>query len=222
MTLTPGLVAMHRRSRMRTVRVRVKGGYRPPVVRGRVGEPLRMVFVRDETSSESEHVVFPAFGKSAMLPAFEQVTVELVPDRAGDFEFTSQTGVLRGVLAVADGELDGSTRAERLGGRASRWMSAGNRGDGETLVLVFAVWLCTLPLLLLVTILTLGWKTGAVLALVSIGIAAAACFLVCARRAAARSIHGAHGVSRDGSGDRIGSTYGAVGTTLRVDRPRDS
>ena len=50
--------------KVRTVRVRVKGGYQPSVVHARVGEPLRIVFSREETASCSEHVVFPAFGNS--------------------------------------------------------------------------------------------------------------------------------------------------------------
>src|SRR3990170_8294290 len=90
--------------RVRTVRVRVKGGYEPPIVHGRVGEPLRIVFTREETASCSEHVVFPAFGKSAMLPAFEDVALDLLPERAGEYEFTCQMGMLRGRLVVAGDE----------------------------------------------------------------------------------------------------------------------
>lgn len=85
-----------------TVRVRVQGGYQPEVVHGRVGEPLRIVFSREETASCSEHVVFPAFGKSAMLPAFQDVALDLLPERAGEFEFTCQLGMLRGRLVVDD------------------------------------------------------------------------------------------------------------------------
>ena len=88
----------------RTVRVRVRGGYQPSVLRGRVGEPLRIVFAREETAACSEHVVFPAFGKSAMLPPFEETTLELVPERAGEYEFTCQLGILRGRLVVDGGD----------------------------------------------------------------------------------------------------------------------
>ena len=84
------------RRHVRTVRVRVKGGYQPSVVHARAGEPLRIVFTREETASCSEHVVFPAFGKSAMLPAFEDVALDLLPERAGEYEFTCQMGMLRG------------------------------------------------------------------------------------------------------------------------------
>lgn len=88
--------------RAEPVRVRVKGGYLPSVLHGRVSEPLRIVFSREETASCSEHVVFPDFGKSAMLPAFEDVLIELVAERAGEYEFTCQMGLLRGRLIVTD------------------------------------------------------------------------------------------------------------------------
>ena len=100
------------RGKPETVRVRVRGGYEPSLLRARVGEPLRIVFRREETASCSEHVVFPAFGKSAMLPPFEDVAVELVPERAGVYEFTCQLGMLHGRLVVDD---DAGAREHRRG-----------------------------------------------------------------------------------------------------------
>jgi plastocyanin domain-containing protein len=85
-------------------RVRVRGGYRPDTVYGRVGEPLRIVFRREETAVCSEQVVFPHFGKSAMLPPYQDVAVELRPDQPGEHEFTCQMGVLHGRLVIEDGE----------------------------------------------------------------------------------------------------------------------
>ena len=90
---------------VRTVRIRVDGGYDPSVVRARVGEPLRLVFSRQETAAGSEYVVFPEFGKAAMLPPFVDVVVDLVPEHAGESEFTCQLGMLRGRLVVEDGPL---------------------------------------------------------------------------------------------------------------------
>lgn len=81
-------------------RVRVRRGYHPDTVYGRAGEPLRIVFRREESAVCSEQVVFPEFGKSAMLPPYEDVTVELEPERAGEYEFTCQMGMLHGRLIV--------------------------------------------------------------------------------------------------------------------------
>ena len=87
------------RARLKT-RVRVRGGYEPDTVYACAGEPVVIVFRREETAPCSERVIFPALGKSAMLPAFEDVTVALTPPAPGEYEFTCQLGVLRGRLVV--------------------------------------------------------------------------------------------------------------------------
>lgn len=88
--------------RVRTTVVRVRGGYEPDTIHARVGEPLRLTFRREETAPCSERVVFPDLGKSAMLPAYQDVTIELTPARAGVHEFTCQLGVLHGRLIVEE------------------------------------------------------------------------------------------------------------------------
>jgi plastocyanin domain-containing protein len=118
-----------------TVHIRVRGGYEPSVLYGRVGEPLRIVFSREETASCSEHVVFPAFGKSAMLPPFEDVVLELVPEHAGEYEFTCQLGMLRGRLVVDGGaERSVSTTSAGASRTAGPWSGsiASEHGDKTT------------------------------------------------------------------------------------------
>jgi len=80
--------------------VLVKGGYTPDVIVVEKGRPVRLNFVRAESSSCSEMVLFPDFKKSAKLPEGETVPVEFVPDRVGEFEFQCQMGMLRGKLIV--------------------------------------------------------------------------------------------------------------------------
>lgn len=175
---------------VRTVRVRVKRGYQPSVVHGRVGEPLRIVFSREETASCSEHVVFPAFGKSAMLPPFEDVTLELVPERAGEYEFTCQMGMLRGRLVVArDGAEPSESREPALARRGRpRWTRKIAGENGDPALLAFVAWLCSLPLLLLVAVPFLGWRVGGLLALLWFGIVASAYFAVSVRRVGRPSV----------------------------------
>ena len=166
------------------VRVRVKGGYEPSVVHGRAGEPLRIVFSREETASCSEHVVFPAFGKSAMLPPFEDVAVDLVPERPGEYEFTCQMGMLRGRLVVdGDGAERSSPRGPTLASRARPpWRRRIADEHGDTVLLAFVAWLCSLPLLLLLAVPFLGWRAGGLLALLWFGVVATGCYAVCVRR----------------------------------------
>lgn len=80
----------------------VRGGYRPDVLYVRAGEPIRILFRREESAHCSERVVFPAFGKSAMLPCGKQVVVELPPAPPGTYEFTCALNMLRGTLVVEE------------------------------------------------------------------------------------------------------------------------
>lgn len=86
------------------IHVRVRGGYIPDTVHAEIGAPTRIVFHREESSACSEQVVFPAFGKSAMLPEGTDVAVDLPPAEPGTYEFTCAMGMLRGRLVVAPAE----------------------------------------------------------------------------------------------------------------------
>jgi plastocyanin domain-containing protein len=80
--------------------VLVKGGYTPDVITVERGKPVRLNFMRAESASCSEMVLFPDFNKSAKLPEGETVPVELMPDKAGEFGFQCQMGMFRGKLIV--------------------------------------------------------------------------------------------------------------------------
>lgn len=82
------------------VMVLVKGGYTPDVIVVEKGKPVRLNFVRTESASCSEKILFPDFKKSATLPQGETVPIELMPDREGEFEFQCEMGMLRGKLIV--------------------------------------------------------------------------------------------------------------------------
>lgn len=78
----------------------VRGGYDPAVIRVRAGRPVRLVFDRQETSSCSEEVVFPAFNLRKFLPAHERTTIEVVPPAPGTYEFTCGMSMLHGKLVA--------------------------------------------------------------------------------------------------------------------------
>jgi plastocyanin domain-containing protein len=82
------------------VAVTVKGGYTPDVIVVKAGQPVRLRFTRQESSSCSETVLFPDFGQSAKLPEGEEVVVEFTPDKPGEFGFQCMMGMLRGKLIV--------------------------------------------------------------------------------------------------------------------------
>ena len=82
------------------VAITVKGGYTPDVIVVQKGRPVRLIFTRQESSACSEKVLFPDFNQNALLPEGEQVTLEFTPDKAGEYGFQCQMGMLRGKLIV--------------------------------------------------------------------------------------------------------------------------
>ncbi|HWQ84587.1 MAG TPA: cupredoxin domain-containing protein [Anaerolineales bacterium] len=82
------------------VAVIVKGGYTPDVIVVKSGQPVRLHFTRQESSSCSEKVLFPDFNQNALLPEGQEVTLEFTPDKPGEYGFQCQMGMLRGKLIV--------------------------------------------------------------------------------------------------------------------------
>jgi len=96
----PGVKAALTSGGYQEVMILVKGGYTPDVIVVEKGKPVRLNFVRTESASCSEMVLIPDFNKSTKLPEGETVAVEFVPDKAGEFGFQCQMGMLRGKLIV--------------------------------------------------------------------------------------------------------------------------
>jgi plastocyanin domain-containing protein len=82
------------------VAITVKGGYTPDVIVVQKGRPVRLTFTRQESAACSEQVLFPDFNKSSPLPEGEPTTIEFTPDKAGEYGFQCQMGMLRGKLIV--------------------------------------------------------------------------------------------------------------------------
>jgi plastocyanin domain-containing protein len=82
------------------IRINVKGGYTPAVVRVEAGRPVRLDFFRDETNPCTEEVVLPAFGIRTWLPAHQTTPVEFTPDAPGTYEFACGMGMVHGQLIV--------------------------------------------------------------------------------------------------------------------------
>jgi plastocyanin domain-containing protein len=78
----------------------VKGGYTPDLVVADAGVPIRLTFLRTESSACSERVVFADFHKSLELPEGKNVALDLPPARSGEYAFQCGMGMLRGKLIV--------------------------------------------------------------------------------------------------------------------------
>jgi len=80
--------------------IKVKGGYEPDVIVVKKGKPVRLHFLRQESSMCSEMVIFDKIQKSAKLPEGETVTIEFTPEQRGEIPFQCQMGMLRGKVIV--------------------------------------------------------------------------------------------------------------------------
>ena len=91
------------------VSITVQGGYDPPVLRVRAGQPVRLVFDRRETNPCSEEVVLSDFGIRRYLPAHQSTAIELPPSPPGEHDFYCGMGMLHGKLVITreDGENPG-------------------------------------------------------------------------------------------------------------------
>jgi len=81
------------------IRITVKGGYSPDVIRVKEGVPLRLVFDRQEASDCSDRVV-PDFQASKSLAPFATTTLEFTPTKSGSFGFACGMNMLHGTLIV--------------------------------------------------------------------------------------------------------------------------
>lgn len=82
------------------IQVKVQGGYSPDRIEVRRGQPVRLLFRREESNACTEQVIFGDFGVSAMLPQGQEVPVEFTPDKAGEFTFHCGMNMVRGKLIV--------------------------------------------------------------------------------------------------------------------------
>jgi P-type Cu+ transporter len=100
------------------VQVTVKGGYSPDLIRVHQGVPLRLVFDRQESGDCTSRVVFPDFQVSKSLPAFARTTVELNPNRSGEYGFACGMNMVHGTLVVEPAGGNGQAAAEAAGAEA--------------------------------------------------------------------------------------------------------
>lgn len=97
------VAAMTEQGGVQVVRIDVKGGYSPAVIRVRAGSPVRLEFHRDETNPCTEEVVVPDFGIRTFLPAHRTTPVSFTPSE-GKHEFACGMGMIRGTLVAERGE----------------------------------------------------------------------------------------------------------------------
>ena len=82
------------------IEVIVQGGYSPDRIEVRQGQPVRLTFLREESTDCTEQLVLPAFGVTARLPQGQRVPVEFTPQEPGEFPFHCGMNMVRGRVVV--------------------------------------------------------------------------------------------------------------------------
>ena len=82
------------------IKIVVRGGYSPDRIEVVKGQPVRLLFTRQESNACTEQVIFSDFGVSQMLPKGEEVPVEFTPAKSGEFTFHCGMNMVRGKLIV--------------------------------------------------------------------------------------------------------------------------
>ena len=98
----PAAAAVEVKGGVQEVHVVVKGGYTPDTIVVQAGQPVRLLFYRDETADCSEQVVFEDFGVIQLLPAFQTTAVEFTPKTPGEYQFRCGMNMLKGLLVVEE------------------------------------------------------------------------------------------------------------------------
>lgn len=85
---------------IQVVQVIIEETFKPAIVIAKVGRPLRLNFTRSEVSPCGDVILIPAFGQRLRLTMNQMVTVEITPDKRGEYEFTCGANIPKGKLIV--------------------------------------------------------------------------------------------------------------------------
>ena len=76
----------------------VDGGYTPDRIEVTAGEPVKLNFYRQDASSCLEQVLLPDFDRALDLTLNQTTSVEIVPERSGEYNFTCGMNMYRGTI----------------------------------------------------------------------------------------------------------------------------
>lgn len=83
-----------------SVDIMVEGGYSPSTIQIPKGEMTRITFTRKDPSSCLEEVVLSDFKIKKYLPLNKKVTIELTPQKKGEFGFACGMNMFHGKIFV--------------------------------------------------------------------------------------------------------------------------
>ena len=82
----------------------VDGGYSPEVISIPKGKTTKISFLRKDPNSCLEEIVISDFKIRKTLPLNQRVTIELIPQKTGEFVFACGMNMFHGKIIVVDPE----------------------------------------------------------------------------------------------------------------------
>ncbi len=83
-----------------SVDITVEGGYTPDVISVTKGKTIKINFTRKDASSCLEEVILSDFKIRKFLPLNKKVTIEIAPQKTGQFGFTCGMNMFHGKIIV--------------------------------------------------------------------------------------------------------------------------
>lgn len=82
------------------LRIVVDGGYKPATITIQKGKETKLTFLRKDSNSCLEEIVFPDFKIREYLPMDKEVEISLSPQKKGEYDFHCGMGMFHGKLIV--------------------------------------------------------------------------------------------------------------------------
>ena len=82
------------------IKVTVKGEYSPERIIVKKGQPVRLLFYREDDSECTAQVVIPDLKVKQDLAVKKETAVEFVPEKEGEFTFACGMDMMKGKLVV--------------------------------------------------------------------------------------------------------------------------
>lgn len=83
------------------VEIKVTDGiYQPAHINSKVGQPLTLRFIRTDATPCAEQVIFSKLDIARFLPLNTFVDIVIPTNQPGEYEFTCQMGMYRGMLTI--------------------------------------------------------------------------------------------------------------------------
>lgn len=83
-----------------SIDITVKGGYSPNTISIPKGKTTKISFIRNDSSSCLEEVVLNEFKIRKFLPMNQKVTIEITPQKVGEYPFSCGMNMFHGKIIV--------------------------------------------------------------------------------------------------------------------------